>query len=227
MSKANQLSATQQQILEHAIDHTEGRIDWFPSSIKGGAQKTVLSSLKSRGLIQYRGQHPHITPAAYAAIGRSTPDEAEDAPANPQTPVAVSAQEIQHTVEEQVQPLTEGAMPEQTPAEAASTADADDGTEPDADDSIDHIPAMKEEPAEGAVAPQVPPPKVKRGSKQATVVAMMKRPEGATIKQIMEATEWQSHTVRGMISGTLRKKLQLNVVGEKQEGGQETIYRIV
>jgi hypothetical protein len=49
------------------------------------------------------------------------------------------------------------------------------------------------------------------GTKQALMVEMLKRPEGATIQQIAEATGWRHHTVRGAISGTLKKKLGLSV----------------
>jgi len=53
---------------------------------------------------------------------------------------------------------------------------------------------------------------------------MLKRDEGATIDQIVEATGWQRHTVRGAISGALKKKLGLTVTSEKVEGTR--IYRI-
>ena len=49
--------------------------------------------------------------------------------------------------------------------------------------------------------------------------------EGATIAQIVEATAWQSHTVRGFFAGALKKKLGLNVTSEKVEG-EERVYRL-
>ena len=54
---------------------------------------------------------------------------------------------------------------------------------------------------------------------------MLSRPEGATIAQVMDATGWQPHTVRGAISGALKKKRGLDVTSEKSESG-ERIYRI-
>ena len=66
-----------------------------------------------------------------------------------------------------------------------------------------------------------PDPSPKRGrehSKQALVIEMLKRPEGATIAQICEATGWQAHTVRGTFAGALKKKLGLTIVSEKIEG---------
>ena len=51
---------------------------------------------------------------------------------------------------------------------------------------------------------------------------MLKRPGGATLQQIMAATEWQPHSVRGFISGTLGKKLGLAVESAKGENGERT-----
>ena len=69
-------------------------------------------------------------------------------------------------------------------------------------------------------------PRIRENSKQATVIQMLQRPEGATINQICEATGWQAHTVRGTFAGAFKKKLGLNLASEKSEGG-ERIYRIV
>jgi hypothetical protein len=63
-------------------------------------------------------------------------------------------------------------------------------------------------------------------SKQAQLIAMLERPEGATIAQIVEAFGWQRHTVHGAFAGALKKKLGLNVVSEKPEEG-DRVYRIV
>lgn len=62
-------------------------------------------------------------------------------------------------------------------------------------------------------------------SKQAQVIAMLKRPEGATIHQLCEVTGWQSHTVRGALAGALKKKLGLTIVSTRSQGS-ERIYRI-
>jgi hypothetical protein len=58
----------------------------------------------------------------------------------------------------------------------------------------------------------------RRPNKQAMLIEMLEAPDGATIAQIVEATGWQPHTVRGAISGSLKKKLGLNVLSEKVEG---------
>src|ERR1700744_2068476 len=56
------------------------------------------------------------------------------------------------------------------------------------------------------------------------LVTLMKRPKGATLADLMRATEWQAHSVRGAISGGLKKKLKLAVLSEKT--GSVRTYRI-
>jgi Protein of unknown function (DUF3489) len=64
----------------------------------------------------------------------------------------------------------------------------------------------------------------KRPSKQGEVIAMLRRPEGATVDEIASAMGWQRHTVRGLFSGTLKKKLELTVASVQEERGR--VYRI-
>ena len=62
-------------------------------------------------------------------------------------------------------------------------------------------------------------------SKQAQVIAMLRRPEGATIAQICETTSWQSHTVRGTFAGAFKKKLGLDITSTK-EPGADRVYKV-
>lgn len=64
-------------------------------------------------------------------------------------------------------------------------------------------------------------------SKQAKLIEMLKRPEGATIDEIVKALTWQSHTVRGAMSGALKKKLGLEIESEKTDPDRGRLYRIV
>src|SRR5690348_1156814 len=64
----------------------------------------------------------------------------------------------------------------------------------------------------------------KRPSKQDAVVAMLQRPEGATVDEVASAMGWQRHTVRGLFSGALKKKLGLTLASAKEE--RSRFYRI-
>src|ERR1700738_3617220 len=69
-----------------------------------------------------------------------------------------------------------------------------------------------------------PHPAPKRPSKQDVVIAMLRQPEGATVDEVASVTGWQRHTVRGVFSGTLKKKLGLTLASAQEERGR--VYRI-
>ena len=75
-------------------------------------------------------------------------------------------------------------------------------------------------------APQSPFPSVRPGTKQALLIDLLKRKRGATIPEVIEATGWQAHSVRGAISGALKKKLGLTVTSEPDKN-RGRVYRIV
>lgn len=161
MSNRITLSNTQYEILEHAIDHSDGQLTWFPDTVKGGARHKVIQGLFNKALIT-RDSNDNwcVTAEGYVALGRDKP-----APA-----VIHQAPKVDATV---------------TPDK----------------------------------------PRTRENSKQATVIRMLQRPEGATITQICESTGWQAHTVRGTFAGAFKKKLGLNLTSDKADGG-ERIYRI-
>ncbi|MGA3949105.1 DUF3489 domain-containing protein [Ralstonia nicotianae] len=68
-------------------------------------------------------------------------------------------------------------------------------------------------------------PRTRENSKQAKVITMLRRPEGATVKQICDETGWLAHTVRGAFAGTLKKRLGLTITSHKPADG-ERAYRI-
>jgi len=63
-------------------------------------------------------------------------------------------------------------------------------------------------------------PAVRDGSKTERILDLLKRKDGATLAEIMKATDWQPHSVRGFISGTLGKKMGLTVASVKGEDGE-------
>jgi len=68
--------------------------------------------------------------------------------------------------------------------------------------------------------------KPRSGTKQALLIEMLQRPNGATIAEIVAATGWQSHTARGAMAGALKKRLGLVIASEKDEA-RGRVYRIV
>jgi hypothetical protein len=82
----------------------------------------------------------------------------------------------------------------------------------------------KTSPKKGAASRR--PAKTKKpGTKQALLIDMLKREGGATIDEISKATDWQAHSVRGAISGAIKKKLGLTVETEVVED-RGRVYRI-
>ena len=59
--------------------------------------------------------------------------------------------------------------------------------------------------------------KIREGTKQALVIEMLRRPEGATIAEIVEATNWASHTTRGFLAGAIKKKLGMTIESIKDD----------
>ncbi|TXH13631.1 MAG: DUF3489 domain-containing protein [Gammaproteobacteria bacterium] len=176
-----QLTPAQHAILAYALEHTGGKINWFPDNIKGGARKKVLDGLFNRAMITTDGTNWFIAAEGYDAMGRARP-HLEAAP----------------------QPTT---MPLDADPEIAAA-----------------VTAAENEWAQDKF-PVTAKPRTRENSKQAEVIKMLQRPEGATIGQICTATGWQAHTVRGTFAGAFKKKLGMNIVSDKPQGG-ERIYRI-
>ncbi len=157
---SHELTETQETILSHAHQHTEGKIVWFPDHIKGGARQKVLDGLFNRALIIQVGDDWFIAAEGYDALG--VPRKAP-----------ISSEALNKVIE----------------------------------------------------AAEAQQPRTRDNSKQAQVIAMLMRPEGATIAQICEATGWKQHTVRGTFAGAFKKKLGLEITSTKESGGQR-LYRI-
>jgi hypothetical protein len=120
-------------------------------------------------------------------------------------------------------------------AEQAAELTAEEPTEPEAEAPVEpEAEAPAELESEAAIAEIAPAeatnaepkaPKLRNGTKQALMIEMLRRPEGATVEQIAEATAWRNHSVRGAMAGGLKKKLGLTITSEKSETGAR-VYRI-
>jgi Protein of unknown function (DUF3489) len=213
------LSDTQAVILSAASQRDDGAVLPLPETlkIKGSAVDKVLGSLKAKGLIDHqgapRGDDPpplRITRAGLQAIGVETEDDASEG-ATPADTGATAAE----------------AGPQAS--DAAASAKEADGAPTRAKRKA------KAKPAKAGKAAPADKPTPRAGTKQAQTIEMLKRPEGATVAQIAAVTGWQHHTIRGAISGALKKKLGLTVeatrtreVGPNKTGakGSSTVYRI-
>jgi hypothetical protein len=91
-----------------------------------------------------------------------------------------------------------------------------------------HVGAAKGKLDKKAKAPQKAPKSARKageareGSKAANILDLLKRPDGATLAELMKATEWQAHSVRGFLSGSLRKKLGLTITSTKGADGERS-----
>jgi Protein of unknown function (DUF3489) len=226
----SKLSDPQLVIPSAAAQREDGAVLPPPETlkIKGGAVDKVLGSLQAKGLIDHhgipRGDEPpplRITRAGLEAIGVESEDEGK---------TDAGPTEVETT------PAPSGADAGTAPADARATsvdagAQATDATAPATEGDGATTRAKRKTKAKAtkpstAVPADKPTPRA--GTKQAQMIELLKRPEGATVEQITAATGWQRHTVRGAISGALKKKLGLVVEATRTRGvgGSNTVYRI-
>jgi Protein of unknown function (DUF3489) len=220
------LSDTQLVILSAAAQREDLSVLPLPDSLalKGGALNKVMDSLRNRGLIRVLGgdggpERVVITSEGMAAIGVESDDN--EAPAAADTaPTSAGAD----SAADAPAPATE--------AHGAAKRAKTKPTKGKGKKVTKTAPAAGEPEAAGEPSGKSTP---RAGTKQARMIEMLRRPEGATVEQIAAATGWQHHTIRGAISGALKKKLGLTVeaartreVGPNKTGakGSSTVYRI-
>ena len=193
----NPLTPAQHFILAAAIEHTDGRIERFPDNIKGGARSKVLDGLFNRALITPNGEGWRVAAEGYDALGAPRPR------ANTRRISSFEAK---------------------LDAIIAAAESTDAPNAPDAPDAPEEPDDIEGEVATAEATFTAPTPRTRENSKQAEVIRMLRRPEGATIRQICEATGWQQHTVRGTFAGAFKKKLGMTLTSENTTGA-ERVYR--
>jgi hypothetical protein len=205
------LSDTQAVILSAAAQRADGNVLPLPGSLRGGAATKVVGALLSRGLIREQIiDSPRKADAAMNTLWRNEDDGRGVLLYI--TPAGLEAIGIE---------------PEAADPEAGSAAEPAASAPTVADVApAGPAPTRRGRPRKAAPTNAVaaPAPKTRDGTKQAQVIAMLRRREGATIAQIVEATAWRSHTVRGFFAGALKKKLGLEVSSEKVDGVR--VYRL-
>ncbi len=200
------LSDTQAIILNAAAQREDRIALPLPANLKGGAATRVVDTMIAKGLLEEVDARriafqPHLSDPVWRETGdgHGTTLIITDAGF---AAIGIAPDEVPNPV------APRSAMGGDTGAPAEG---ADHDATPNA--SAPTAPA-------GAKA-RTP----REGTKQATLIAMLQAPDGATIEEIMAATGWQSHTVRGAMAGALKKKLGLEVSSEKVEG-RGRVYRL-
>ena len=230
------LTTTQHAMLDHAIHHTDGRIDWFPENIKGGARQKVLQGLFNRALITPHGSDWLVAAEGFDALGCARPSVCSIAP-DPELEAAVAQAEATWAQGVDTNESAPAAQAEsgKVAIETETQVDQHDSAT-GCDDCISgtDVPATEIDATQGQPLPTAAPAeqplakaiRTREHSKQATIIGMLQRAEGATIAQICETTGWQAHTVRGTFAGAFKKKLGLTITSAKPQGGERS-YRVV
>jgi Protein of unknown function (DUF3489) len=225
------LTDTQLVILSAAAQRADLSVLPLPETLKlkGGALNKVMDSLRNRGMIRVLGgdggpERVVITSEGMAAIGVEA--EGDEAPAGgTEADTAPTSAETDSATDAPA-PATE--------ADGAATSAKRKRAKGKSKATKPAPAASKPKAAPGSAPAEKPTPRA--GTKQAQMIDLLKRPEGATVEQIAAATGWQHHTIRGAISGALKKKLGLTVeatrtreVGPNKVGakGSSTVYRII
>ena len=200
------LSDTQSILLTAAAQRADGNLLPLPGSLRGGAATKVVAALLARGLAEERTVETTTkADPALNTLWRNLDDGRGILLRI--TPAGLDALGIEPGASQETEALERpGADHTDSPASRSPLGAAT---------------------AQGPSASHTAPlrGKTREGTKQALLIDMLGRAEGATIDEIVAATGWQPHTVRGAFAGALKKRLGLTVVSEKVEG-RGRVYRI-
>ena len=191
------LSDSQIVVLTDACQRDDGCAFPITSKLKGNAAGNVLKSLLAKGLLH------EVEAKRDDTVWRH--DEDKGSLTLAATPAAYAAIGMEEAGEE-------------TPSEAAPAATRrDTGKNTGSGRAGRRKAAVKAPPADSKPS--------RAGTKQAELIAMLRRRDGVTIEEVIRAFGWQPHTVRGALAGALKKKLGLTITSEKVDG-RGRVYRI-
>lgn len=228
------LTDTQLVILSAASRRDSLNLLPLPQSLKGSAAQKVMAGLLAKGFAaeidampikgdpiwRTEGDRPltlMITEQGLAAIGIGSEEAGEAAGRNDAEAQATSEAEAA-----KADSIASDTAPATTkPRKRAQTARRRSIKSKAAKRARNRVPARAPRPAKGGATPREP----RSGTKQAKLIAMLKRPKGATVAEIADTFRWQHHTVRGAIAGALKNRLGLTVTSAKDDK-RGRVYRI-
>lgn len=200
------LSDTQRIILGTAAQRDDRIALPLPANLKGGAATKVVETMIAKGLLEeVEARSIALQPHLSDPVWRETGD------GHGTTLVVTEAGLAAIGIEPDE-------LPEPDAPRSATAGDTGAST-----DGANHDATVADNVPTAPTSAQVRTPR--EGTKQATLIAMLRAPDGATIAEIVAVTGWQPHTVRGAMAGALKKKLGLEVTSEKiEERGR--VYRL-
>jgi hypothetical protein len=202
------LSDTQLLILSSASQRTD-HAALLPANLKGGAAKKVVDRLLNEKLLQ------ELPAKEDMPVWRRGDD---NRPYSLRiTKTGLKAIEVEVIAEEQDN------KPAADPSEVA-TVDVSTKAKSGERRRLAKRSGVKTSAAISPKATKASSDRAKPGSKQDKIVALLQRPKGATLDALVKETQWQKHSVRGFLAGTVRKKLKLPLLSEKIDGVRT--YRI-
>ena len=202
------LSDTQLLILSAASQRTD-HAAVLPTKLKGGAAKKVVDRLLTQKLLQELHAKDDMPVWRHGDDNRPYSLRITKAGLR-----AIEVEEADETLD-----ISGAAVPAEGATANVSTEAKSSKRPSPAKRSV-----AKKAPAASTKAIKASPDRAKPDSKQDRILALLQRPKGATLDALVKETQWQRHSVRGFLAGTVRKKLKLPLLSEKIDGVRT--YRI-